>query len=130
MKKVRLVSLLVVLVLSLSAASLAGCGGGTSEPTVAPTPVTSAGSVTLNAHPASLEGKTVVLRWNGKPNGDKLLNYLGDVLTQQVSGIKIVKMWEVDPATANSSESAETSVQFADEIAAQNPDLVIASQCD
>jgi hypothetical protein len=84
----------------------------------------------MNAHPASLEGKTVVLRWNGKPNGDKLLSQIAELLTQQVKDIKIIKLWETAPETAVSSESAEVSAQFADKIAALNPDLVIASQCD
>ncbi len=130
MKKARLLSLFLVLVLSLATASLAACGGGTAEPAAQGTPAVSLGQVQLNPHPASLEGKTVVLRWNGKPNGDKLLTYLADVLTQQVKDVKIVKLWETDPSTAISSDSAEVSVQIADKVVALAPDLVIASQCD
>ena len=76
------------------------------------------GPVKLNAHPASLEGKTVVLRWNGKPNGDKYLTRLGELLAQQIKNVKIIKMWEVDKSTASISKSAEASTQIAAKIAA------------
>lgn len=84
----------------------------------------------MNPHPASLEGKTVVLRWNGKPNGDKFLTRVGELLAEQAPGVKVVKMWEVDPSTAVISDGLENSVQIAEKIAAQKPDLVIAAQCD
>ncbi len=90
----------------------------------------SVGPVTLNSHPTSLEGKTVVLRWNGKPNGDKFLNRVGELLTEQFPGVKLVKLWEVDESTAVSSDDAEVSLKMAETIAAQKPDLVIGSQCD
>lgn len=88
------------------------------------------GPVKLNAHPASLEGKTVVLRWNGKPNGDKYLTRLGELLVQQVKNVKIIKLWEIDKSTATISKSAEASKQVAEKIAAQKANLVIASQAD
>jgi ABC-type Fe3+-hydroxamate transport system substrate-binding protein len=77
-----------------------------------------------------LEGKTVVLRWNGKPNGDKLLERVAELLTEQAPGVKIIKLWETEPGTAISSDDAEVSLQIAEKIAALAPDLVIASQCD
>ena len=58
------------------------------------------GPVKINVHPASLEGKTVVLRWNGKMNGDNFLTRFGELLTQQVKKVKIVKLWEMDKCTA------------------------------
>jgi hypothetical protein len=78
------------------------------------------GPVKINAHPANLEGKTVVLRWNGKPNGDKFLTRFG----------KVVKMWEMDKTTAVISKTPETSKAIADKIAAYKPAIVIASQAD
>jgi ABC-type glycerol-3-phosphate transport system substrate-binding protein len=126
----RRLSLFLVLVVALAVAGIAACGGGGAEPTPQVTPDPSTGQIQLNPHPASLEGKTVVLRWNGKPNGDKLLDSLADLLAQQVPGVKLVKMWEVDPSTAVSSDSNDVSAQIVEKIAAQNPDLVIASQCD
>lgn len=88
------------------------------------------GPVKINAHPASLEGKTVVLRWNGKPNGDKFLTRFGELLAQQVKNVKIIKMWEVDKTTACISKTAEASKEIAEKIAKLKPAMVIASQAD
>jgi hypothetical protein len=88
------------------------------------------GPVKLNAHPASLEGKTVLLRWNGKFNGDKYLTRAGELLTQQVKNVKIVKLWEVDKSTAAISKDLQASEQVAASIAKLKPDLVIAAQAD
>jgi ABC-type Fe3+-hydroxamate transport system substrate-binding protein len=88
------------------------------------------GQVKLNPHLESLEGKTVVLRWNSKLNGDKLLDRLAELLTEKVPGIKIVKMYLVDPSTSIVVEKMEDSLKIADKIVALKPDLVIASQAD
>jgi hypothetical protein len=88
------------------------------------------GPVTLNAHPKSLEGKTVVLRWNSKFNGDKFLDRLGELLIQKVPKVKIVKMYLVDPSTVVVSKSMEESQGIAARIAERKPDIVIASQAD
>ena len=88
------------------------------------------GQVKLNPHPASLEGKTIVLRWNSKLNGDKFLDRVAELLTQKISGIKIVKMYLIDSSTAVVSEKMENSLQIAAKIAEQKPDIVIASQAD
>ena len=119
---------MVFLATAVVVAGLVACAKAPEQK--APAEPVKVGAVKLNAHPASLEGKTVVLRWNGKPNGDKFLNRMAELLTQQVKGVKVVKMWEVDPSTATSSDSAEVSAQFAEKVAAQKPDLVIGSQCD
>jgi hypothetical protein len=88
------------------------------------------GPVKINVHPASLEGKTVVLRWNGKMNGDKFLTRFSELLTQQVKNVKVVKMWEVDKGTVSISKTPEVSIEVAKKIAAYKPALVIASQAD
>jgi hypothetical protein len=88
------------------------------------------GPMNLNPHPVSLEGKTVLLRWNGKYNGDKFLNRLGELMDQQVKNVRIIKMWEMDKATAIISKNAEVSEQIAVGIAKLKPDLVIAAQAD
>lgn len=92
--------------------------------------VSKVGPVTLNPHPASLEGKTVLLRWNGKYNGDRFLIRIGELMTQQVKDVKIIKMWEVDKSTVAISKNAEVSEQVAVSIAKLKPDLVIAAQAD
>jgi len=88
------------------------------------------GPVNLNPHPITLEGKTVLLRWNGKYNGDKFLSRVGESLTRQVKNVKIIKMWEMDKSTAAISKNAEVSEQVAVSIAKLKPDLVIAAQAD
>jgi ABC-type Fe3+-hydroxamate transport system substrate-binding protein len=120
--------LLLLPVALLLAVGLVACGGApAAEPTKS---AVTLGAVKINAHPTSLEGKTVVLRWNGKPNGDKLLTRIGELLTEQVKGVKVIKLWETDASTAEISKTAEDSAALADRIAALKPDLVIASQCD
>jgi len=88
------------------------------------------GPVKMNQHPSSLEGKTVVLRWNGKYNGDRYLDRVGELMSQKVKGVKIIKMWEIDKSTAAISKNAEMSEQVAASIAKLKPGLVIASQAD
>jgi len=84
----------------------------------------------VNAHPSSLEGKTVMLRWNGKHNGDNFLNRLGELLAKEVKGIKLIKSWEVAPETVGTSSTQETSQAWTKKLSTFKPDLVIASQCD
>ena len=88
------------------------------------------GPVKLNAHPSTLEGKTILLRWNGKYNGDKFLARLGELLTQQVKNVKIIRLWEMDSTTAVISKNGEASEEVAYKIAKLKPDLVIAAQAD
>jgi len=65
------------------------------------------GPVRINPHPASLEGKTVLLRWNGKYNGDKFLSRVGELIAQHVKKVKVIKMWEMDKGTAAVSKNGE-----------------------
>jgi hypothetical protein len=88
------------------------------------------GPVKLNPHPASLEGKTVLLRWNGKYNGDKFLIRVGELLAQQVKNVKVIKMWEKDSNTAVISKSGEVSEQITTKIEKLKPDIVITAQAD
>lgn len=88
------------------------------------------GPMKINPHPVNLEGKTVMLRWNSKFNGDKFLARLGELLTQQIKNVKIIKMWEVDSSTAVMSKNAEVSSQVTEKIARLKPDIVIAAQAD
>lgn len=86
--------------------------------------------IKINMHPSTLQAKTVMLRWNAKHNGDKFLNRVAELLTEQVKDIKIIKAWEVLPETNIISQSPERSKEFAKKIAAFKPDLVIGSQAD
>ena len=87
-------------------------------------------AVKLNPHPVTLEGKTVVLTWNNKPNGDVLLNRLAELLAKEVKDVKIIKLWELKPFTAVISHDPEVSKQIAAAISAYKPDLVINAQGD
>jgi len=85
----------------------------------------------INPHPQALEGRTIMLRWNGKHNGDKLLNRVAEMLTERVKDIKIIKSWEVAPETVDPiSGSRERSMELMRKLAAFKPDLVIGSQAD
>ena len=85
----------------------------------------------INPHPSTLEGKNVLLRWNGKHNGDKFLDRVAELLAQKVKGIKIIKSWEVAPETVDPiSGSQERSIELMKKLAAFKPDIVIGSQAD
>jgi len=85
----------------------------------------------INPHPPTLEGKTILLRWNGKHNGDKFLDRVAELLAQKVKDIRIIKSWEVAPETVDPiSGSQERSVELMKKLAAFKPDLVIGSQAD
>lgn len=88
------------------------------------------GPVRTNAHPSTLDGKTVLLRWNGKYNGDKFLTCVGELLIEHVKDVRIIKMWEVDSNTAIISKKMDVSEQIASKIAALKPDIVISAQAD
>jgi len=84
----------------------------------------------VNPHPPSLEGKTIVLQWNGKQNGDNFMNQIAALLAKNVQNIKIIKAWENAPEVKIISQNPEKSKQLAQRIAAFKPDLVIAGQAD
>jgi len=85
----------------------------------------------VNPHPSTLEGKTIMLRWNGKHNGDKFLDRVGALLIEKVKDIKIIKSWEVAPETVDPiTGNQERSQEFAKAIAKFKPDLVIGAQSD
>jgi len=88
------------------------------------------GPVRINTHPGTLEGKTILLRWNGKYNGDKFLSRIGELLAGQVKNVRIIKMWEVDSNTAIISKKMDVSEQIASKIAALKPNIVISAQAD
>lgn len=85
----------------------------------------------VTPHPDTLEGKTVMVRWNGKHNGDKFLERIAELLVNHVKNIKVIKSWEVAPETVDPiAGSQERSLEFAKTIAKFKPDLVIGAQSD
>ncbi len=78
----------------------------------------------------TLDGKTVLLRWNGKPNGDLFLNRVAELLSEKGKNIKIIRAYEVAPETSIISHGLEKSVLTANKLLSYNPDIVISAQCD
>jgi len=78
----------------------------------------------------SLDGKTIVLRWNEKHNGDNFLNRIAELLQEQVPTAKVIKLYEVDKSTIKISGSAKESERIAEVIKGLKADIVIASQAD
>jgi hypothetical protein len=87
--------------------------------------------MSLNRHPAELEGKKILLRWNGKHNGDLFLNRIAERLVDQIQGVRIIRAWEVCPDTVVAiSGSQERSFSLAETYAAFKPDIVIGAYGD
>jgi len=84
----------------------------------------------VNPHPSSLVGKTVVLRANGKHNSDHFLEKVLELLGKEVRDIRIIELWKVAPETNTGSQDQEVSKKFAEKIASFKPDLVISAQGD
>ena len=87
-------------------------------------------SVKIATNLDTLEGKTVGLRWNGKPNGDLFLNRIADLLMEKVRDIKVIKAYEVAPETATISHGHEKAKEIAKKLVSLNPDIVIGSTAD
>ena len=79
---------------------------------------------------ASLEGKTIVLRWNGKHNGNNYLDRIADLLAEKLPSAKVIKLYEVDKSTVKISGSNAESARIAQVIKGLKADIVIASQAD
>jgi len=78
----------------------------------------------------TLEGKTIVLRWNGKHNGDNFLDRIAELLKEKVPSAKVIKLYEVDKSTIKISGSAAESARIAQVIKGLHADIVIAAQTD
>jgi hypothetical protein len=86
--------------------------------------------VTLAPRLATLEGKTIVLRWNGKHNGDKFLDRIAELTNEKIPSAKVIKLYEVDKSTIKISGSVGESARIAKVIKGLKADIVIASQTD
>lgn len=127
-------SLLTVLFFTLSLMMLSGCGSSKTETAaewtlVDPQGVTQSKVIKLNPHPATLEGKTVALRWNGKENGNNFLDEVANQLQANVKDVKVVKVYETMPESVGYSPAAVTP-QVVAKIKALHPDIIISSQAD
>ena len=78
----------------------------------------------------TLEGRTVGLKWNEKPNGNLFLDRVAELLAEKVPGVKVVKFYDAEPTTVPQSANMEAAAQKARTIARYKPDIVIGSQGD
>ena len=78
----------------------------------------------------TLEGKTILLRWNFKHNGNHYLDRISELLAEKVPSAKVIKIYEMDRSTINQSGSIDDSARLAKGIAALKPDLVIGAHGD
>jgi hypothetical protein len=78
----------------------------------------------------TLEGKTILLRWNFKHNGNHYLDRISELLAEKVPSAKVIKIYERDKSTINQSGSLDDSARLAKVIAAVKPDLVIGAHGD
>lgn len=84
----------------------------------------------VTPHPGDLAGKTVLLRWNGKHNGDVFLTRIGELMTEKVKDVRVIKAWEVHPSSKATEQKSEASKATARMLAQLKPDIVIGSQGD
>ena len=78
----------------------------------------------------TLEGKTVLLRWNFKHNGNHYLDRIAELLGEKVPSAKVIKLYEIDRSTISQSGSLEDSARLARVVADFKPDLVISAHGD
>ena len=78
---------------------------------------------------SSLDGKTVVLRWNGKNNGDIFLDRFAVLMEKKYPKAKIIKSY-TDFKLNTITGSQSQSMFVTNTITAMKPDLVIAAQAD
>ncbi len=75
---------------------------------------------------ADLKGKRVGLFWNGKPNGDRVLEEIANARASRFPGSSAVKMWEIAPQTrtvyGNPAENLKRMSQCADFIVSASGD--------
>lgn len=72
----------------------------------------------------------MILRWNGKHNGDLLLDYLHSLLSHAFPDTEFIKAYETDPALSGISKDLPESEATARALLELRPDLVIAATGD
>lgn len=95
-----------------------------------PTGVVKTTPIAMARRIQSLEGKTIALKWNEKPNGNIFLDRVAELLAEKVPSAKVVKLYELEPATVPQSANQADSDRKAKLVAGYKPDLVIGAQSD
>lgn len=118
-------------VFALAAAATAHAEAAQEWELVIPTGVIEQAQIDPAPRPTTLDGKTVVLRWNSKNNGDIFLDRVAELFAQKYPKTKVVKIYNPDTlSTTNLSGSMGESQRQAQAIKKLGADLVIASQAD
>lgn len=130
----QFLAFIMIAVFMVATFPLYGCGSSKVETArewtlVNPLGVVQSQIIKINAHPTTLEGKTVVLRWNGKENGNNFLDEVAVQLQQNVKDVRIVKVYETMPESVGYSPAAVTPEVVA-KIKALKPDIIISGQAD
>jgi len=73
-----------------------------------------------------LNGKTIGLFWNGKPNGDIFLDEVGNKLKARFTVSRIVKLWKIRQETRTQYGNSMDNLKSM----AQNADLIIGASAD
>jgi hypothetical protein len=84
----------------------------------------------VNAHPRDINRKTILLYWNGKPNGDIFLDRIAGLCREKAPHCKIIKAWETDPSTCHTESNYVASKAVAARLAEHKPDIVIGAPGD
>ena len=131
MKKIRMIFLALAMasLLAIPAAALAKEAAQQWD-LVNPEGAVKINTMQLAPRITSLEGKTVLLRWNGKPNGDILLTRIAELLTEKVKGVKIIKSYETNQEINLISHGPEKGTAIAKKLVAMKPDIVIGAIAD
>ena len=87
-------------------------------------------TATLAPRLTTLEGKTILLRWNFKHNGNHYLDRIAERLGEKVPSAKVIKLYEMDRSTISQRGSLEDSARLAGVVAGLKPDLVISAHAD
>jgi len=124
------IGLLMLALLGLSALSAMAAEKPQEWEVLNPMGVVKQATIKPAPRPTTLLCKTIVFRWNGKHNGNNLLQRLTELFAEKFPTAKIVKAWELEPGLNNVSGSNTESLRFAKILQKMKPDLVIASQCD
>jgi len=124
------IGLLMLALLGLSALSAMAAEKPQEWEVLNPMGVVKQATIKPAPRPTTLEGKTIVLRWNGKHNGDVVQNHLAELLAKKYPTAKIIKSYETGPDLNKISATAAESERITKYLLSLKPDIVIASQCD
>ena len=130
MKRRTLSCFAFLLAALLAAGSAAAAEKAQDWELVNPAGATKIETIALAPRIDTLEGKTVGLKWNEKPNGNLFLDRVAELLIEKVPGVKVVKFYDAEPTTVPQSANVEAAAQKARRIAKYKPDIVIGSQGD